>query len=387
MLYFFSEIDPNYRIKGSRDPLGFQSLWANAGHRVVLHLSTVSVNLRDFMILAYATWFYGDEPENRFLSFFLKFEQACAYARRIHNNEGGFNGIDFVNKRKDNPSFQLSLNNQDTLLSNQRNYGIYGKYIRPFRDIGIKDDPSFKDVILASLRKTNWSALKPFIDRLKQSDKLIIQKEDLKLFAELLATLTIEEKELYRNRILKVSDQNHPQNNLYNLVKHDPEICLSPFNLHVQVDRLRKSAQISSDLDQALENIRFTDKVLLPLNRCFVHLLSNSEWSANQIRKDEFIRDLPGSANYDFQDETVRELNRILDFSKSDLVDETIRRNALVSQQRGSAAWIVKEKENYKVVYGENGSRQAAVDFENDYEFPYFLNNYFSLFNQIELLV
>lgn len=45
-MYFISEVDPNYRIKGSIDPLGFQSIWSAVGHKAIKHLSTVSVNLR-----------------------------------------------------------------------------------------------------------------------------------------------------------------------------------------------------------------------------------------------------------------------------------------------------------------------------------------------------
>ncbi|MFW5916048.1 MAG: hypothetical protein ACOCTM_01105, partial [Bacteroidota bacterium] len=77
-MYYFTALDPNFRIKGSRDPLGFQSIWSAKGRKVVAYLSTVSQNLRDFMILAYATHFYYNRDDWYFLNFFLKFEQACA---------------------------------------------------------------------------------------------------------------------------------------------------------------------------------------------------------------------------------------------------------------------------------------------------------------------
>ncbi len=112
-MYHFTALDPNFRIKGSRDPLGFQSIWSRKGRKAVAYLSTVSQNLTDFMILAYATHFYRSRDDRYFLNFFLKFEQACAFARMLHNKEESFNGATFVGKnledRKSNNAFPCSL--------------------------------------------------------------------------------------------------------------------------------------------------------------------------------------------------------------------------------------------------------------------------------------
>jgi hypothetical protein len=69
-MFFFTEQDPNYRIKGSRDPLGFQPIWQSLGRTVVKYLSTVSNNLKDFQVLSYVWYFYGDRDPKEFLSFF-----------------------------------------------------------------------------------------------------------------------------------------------------------------------------------------------------------------------------------------------------------------------------------------------------------------------------
>ena len=39
---FLTEQDPNYRIKGSRDPLGFQTVWARTARPLIKHVSSVS---------------------------------------------------------------------------------------------------------------------------------------------------------------------------------------------------------------------------------------------------------------------------------------------------------------------------------------------------------
>jgi len=384
-MYFFSDIDPNYRIKGSRDPLGFQSLWAAAGHRAVAHLSTVSSNLTDYMILSYALYFYRGRPENQFLQFFLKFEQVCGYARRIYDVDKGFNGIEFVNKRRENSEFSISLKPTDTLLSNQRTYGIYGKYIRPYRDMGAEKDPRFIEIMEQSLSKTDRVKVLAIVQRLLSETASIISKEELEPIANMLQSITPLEQEFYRTYILQVPQRHHAQNNLYEIVHQNQEIAQTQFNLHTTIEALKNVQGISEELTFALENISNTDRVLFPLNRCFTHLLSQSSWEPSQIPNDTFITNLPKALEYDFSDSTIRELNTILSLEPSKIVEAIVERNKKVSSDRKSKEWIIKEKDSFKVVYGENGQKQSNIDFANNYEFPYFLNTYLSLYKQIEL--
>lgn len=381
-MYFFSSTDPNYRIKGSRDPLGFQTLWAAAGHRVVAHLSTVSVSLRDFMILSYAHYFYGDHASNRFIQFFLKFEQACAFARRIYDLDEGFNGVGFVNKYKDEDTFKFSLNPSNMLLSNQRAYGIYGKYIRPFRDIELVKDPGFSDIMEKSLAKTKPYKIITLINSLINEETTTASRDDLQYIADLIGTLTPEEKNLYRTYLLKVPEPDHPQNNLYEVVKNNiHRLSVKSFNLFDVINELQNDQFASSVLKSELSNIKSTDKVLHPLNRCFSHLLSRGIWSLKQIEEDLFFQSLPPGQDYDFSDETMRGLNKLLDFPKQELIDRLILRNAEIKEN----PWINKDKNGYTVLYGEQGQKQTNADFERGFEFPYFLDSYISLYSQIEL--
>ncbi len=74
-LYYFTKDDGDYRIKGSRDPLGFQVLWQHQAKYLVHFLSTVSVDLHDFQIMCLAYAYYGKSPDIGFMKFFLRFEQ------------------------------------------------------------------------------------------------------------------------------------------------------------------------------------------------------------------------------------------------------------------------------------------------------------------------
>jgi len=384
-MYFLSALDPDYRIKGSRDPLGFQSLWSSAGHKAVMHLSTVSSNLRDFMILCYGIYFYGDRDPKGFIRFFLKFEQLFAYARRIQNHETSFNGVDFINKKLFENEFYISL--RDTILSNQRAYGIYGKYIRPLRDMGITDDQNFQVVMEATLSKTDRTEFLKIINPLFElSDSRVkVNREQLIPIASMLKTLTNDERHLYREYILKVPLTVHPQNNLYEVISHNPEIAKATFQLHQIIQSILSSEKIDESLKFALVNIDNTDRVLHPLNIVFTHLLSKSVWLTDEISNEQLFTRLPGKINYEFHDETMIKLNDLLGLQTLDLIREIIKRNEEVSRSRGNKAWIENEVKLFRVLYGENGQKITEINTDTGFAFPYFLNNYLNLFKQIEL--
>ena len=106
-MFFITEPDINFRIKGSRDPLGFQPIWQKLGRKVIKDLSTVSINIRDFQIMSFAWYFWGDRPDKNFMAFFYKFEQACAYTRELYLEKSGYNGKEYVSKRKNATSFSI----------------------------------------------------------------------------------------------------------------------------------------------------------------------------------------------------------------------------------------------------------------------------------------
>jgi hypothetical protein len=270
------------------------------------------------------------------------------------------------------------------LLSNQRAYGIYGKYIRPTRDMRLATTENFNNIMDQSLEKTDKPAILKIIENLMENNESKFSKEELKPLAELLKNLTSEEKEFYRNHILKTSEPNHPQNNLYELIKKNNHIAKWEFNLHETIHCIQNLEGISDELKAALENIIQTDKVLFPLNRCFLHLLSQTQWTEQQIKDDAFINNLPKPVDYTFPDPIMQKMNAILSFDSIAKVDSLIERNKSV--KKGGRPWIIKEKNLYKVIFGENGQKQKEIDYAKEYEFSYFISTWLNLYKQIELI-
>lgn len=150
-MYFLTLNDPDYMVKGSRDPLGFQVLWQQAGRELIPYLSTVSTQIEDFQVMALAEYCRQrfPIPETAYPVFFTCFEQLMAYTRFVASNgNASFNGVDKVRRvmSANERSVTISANSSDQLLSSQRSYGIWGKYNRPFTDMGIAGDKAFADI-------------------------------------------------------------------------------------------------------------------------------------------------------------------------------------------------------------------------------------------------
>jgi hypothetical protein len=54
---FLTDLDARAQVKGSRDPLGAQSVWTRLGRQVVGNLTTVTNSVRDFTTLLLGYYF------------------------------------------------------------------------------------------------------------------------------------------------------------------------------------------------------------------------------------------------------------------------------------------------------------------------------------------
>lgn len=132
---FLTDLDENARVKGSRDPLGIVPVWSSRsfGRAVVGNLTTATNSVRGFTTLLIGLYLAeevkergGSESE---LDVFLKFEQMAAYCRRHLNGDVEFRGFRRVNARlAEGTRVPISGQQQEQLLSNQKQYGLWGLF-------------------------------------------------------------------------------------------------------------------------------------------------------------------------------------------------------------------------------------------------------------------
>ena len=388
-MFFITEPDINFRIKGSRDPLGFQPIWQKLGRKVIKDLSTVSINIRDFQLMSFAWYFWGDRPDKNFMAFFYKFEQACAYTRELYFEKSGYNGKEFVSKRRNDLNFRLSTNNADTILSNQKTYGVFGKYNRPFTEMRIKYQDDFISVMESAIQtKTDSKKLLALVDMLITEDVVIITKEELQPIADLLGQLSDGEKQFYERLILETSTHKC-QNELYHLFKKNPELRKNSFQLYPFIESVLKH-NISLELKVCLVEIKNTESVLYAYANLFRHLQSRPVWQLAEINEEEIFNYFPKKQDYVFEKSAVLILNEELASlveDKSKIALAAVQRNETVSKRRNNSAWIKQEKGKLVRYYADGGREISKLDVNNVYENNYFIPIYISLFNQIDPVI
>jgi hypothetical protein len=382
-MFFLTEQDPNYRIKGSRDPLGFQPIWQSLGRTVVKYLSTVSGNLKDFQILSYAWYFYGDRDPKGFLPFFYKLEQAYGFARGQYIKKDAFNGIDFVRKNLNKEIFTFSNRAQDTLLSNQKSYGIFGKYNRPFTEMKIKEQSNFQAIIESSLReKVNYDELKLKVDILLKEEIVTFSMSELKIFADSISAITSSEKEFYKKHIL-MADGSHVQNELFDLFsEHKDLISHDNFNLYGFIGALRQK-DISTELVKKVDEIEKSEKVLTPFVYLFKTIQSSPTWKIDLIQKEPIFDFFPSAFNYPFSIEVINNLNESLTKKPVDMALEAVNRNRTVSENRGNAAWLKIEGDTIITCYADGSQHYNKFNNDVEFEHNYFIPTYISMYKQI----
>jgi hypothetical protein len=300
--FYFTKEDPDYSIKGSRDPLGFQTLWQHQGRKLVPYLSTVSNNLNDFQILCLAHYFYGKEPDNAFVRFFLRFEQLMAYVRIEVNNNVGFNGIERVKRKlRENPNkISISNTSEDEILSNQRSYGIWGKYNRPFQDIKFTSKNFFSEVYNEKINSLNdVDSIRKIITQTICNNQSRFNITEIECMKSLLK-FTKKEKAFYRDVILNVEAANPYQNQLFQFISNNT--LPVEFDLYHFLDSFSRS--LGNDqmiLKSILKDIDCTEKVLCPLNRIFRYLQRKPIWEKKELLADGHISVCKNPLNYIFQ--------------------------------------------------------------------------------------
>lgn len=375
-MYFITDKDPNYSIKGSRDPLGFQVIWQSAGRKLIPNLSTVSNNIIDFQILSLAYIIKNEFKisDNDFESFFIKFEQIMAYTRHEKNKSEGFNGVEKVRKiMSSNGKFKISMNEQ--ILSNQKAYGIWGKYNRPFTDMRIIQNNFYEKTFKDKLNSNEFLSKK--IKSIITKNELEVKQSDLENFTSVIEKPENEEKELFvdtilqdtcNQEILTIVNQNQDWNNLsfYQLLdffinKSSNEKFLSIIKYIIQVE-----------------------KTICPLNRVFRYLQTQSFWNIKEIEQDEFIENckVKNIINDGF-DETLKALASLHQLSNYELVKGLVKRNETICGLRNSSSWIEFTETGIEVNHFEGAIANKDFNPEINNDNTYFLGSYFSLYNQL----
>jgi hypothetical protein len=201
-----------------------------------------------------------------------------AYTRFDKNRGLGFNGVDKVRKVRASVSKEVRISNESThqLLSNQRAYGIWGKYIRPFTDMKMTQDPDFH-VVFGQKAKSSKELIQLSVSlKKKVSETAFVNLDKLAALQGLIDKPTGAERKFFIKYLLKDNFTNELLNLLTNSIK-DTDIGFYQLldNLYNHSDHIAFKNTISF--------IKNTELTLSPLNHVYRYLQTHSYWSYQSI--------------------------------------------------------------------------------------------------------
>lgn len=378
-MYFITKQDPNYIIKGSRDPLGFQVIWQSVARKLIPNLSTVSNSVIDFQIMSMAHYTKESKglDEATYRKFFSRMEKLFGYVRYYQNPKFGFNGVDKI--RKLSNSFEgkvYSISDQVEILSNQRAYGIWGKYNRPFQDCGITNDSSFH--MLMKEKIDSNTTLNHLLNRLLDPNprNTEVTKDEIQNLAHLIHKPSNKEKEIYTDHLLCDNIGNH----LLTEFKNNPEL---QFQNPLEILNIIHEKTENEILKNSVDKIIRTEKILCPLNRVFRHLQSKPSWSRKEIEDDNLIASIPKHVNPENLDEKLSPLYQILQRDNLGLVEGLLNQNRTVCEARKSSPWMEFSDDRLDVNMSDGGYPLKGLDTTKDFDNTCFLDSYSFLYRQL----
>jgi hypothetical protein len=386
--YYFTSPDPDYLPKGARDPLGFQVIWQHQGKQLIPYLSTVSSLARDFQILCIARYFYGQDKEAGWPKFFLRFEQLMAYARMIKYPKVGFTGVERVRSRVNELNrFPVSNNPNDEILSNQRSYGIWGKYIRPFLDIGFDKDADFNSIYGDKLRRiTTNPEVSRLLQKLKIGDRFYVDHEIISLLFPLFE-IGPAEKIFLLKKIIKLEANDAFQNRLYDFV--DATKIEGEFLLYDFLNRFSNSlGKEETRLKEILILHEQTEKILSPVNTMFRYLQTKPLWTKEELEKDDYILNCKYSTGFQFPEgdknfDLLNHFGNLMRGSNWNIIEFIAKRNAEVTSWRGGAAWLSINKNLLEVRHSDGAMIKKDYNPQVHQENEYFIPTFISIYQQL----
>lgn len=298
---FLTDIDPQVAVKGSRDPLGLQTIWARLGRHVVGNLTTVSTSVRDFTTLILGYYFAervaNEAPSDGDLAVFLRWEQLAAYARGGVNGDWDFRGVERAKKNWNTEGrLRLGADSASQILSNQKTYGLWGLYTVPARSSGlVEGEPSrltpagrslVENLYLPLWTKEGFKNADAVVVRLaKARTELDVRKGD-RSFLEatgrvLSKRLGTAERKFYETHLLLGGPQDRTGGGQAVLARamestfNDDAWMLSPPRVRHLAKQCRAAGQVGHAVADRLERIRSAELLLAPAAALFGLLLAS----------------------------------------------------------------------------------------------------------------
>ena len=303
---FLTLEDPNAKIKGSRDPLGAQPIWALFARHVVTNLTTVSNSVRGFTILLLARYLCARLIEENVvtrddaLNVFLRTEQIGSYARHVgHGVEGDIRGIERVKKflEEGRGKVTIAADHSGFILGDQKVYGLWGLYSVSARVSGlIPEGPVGVEPAVGEFIERNYlprlqPAMSQIMRLLSKGGRLDTKRKDptFLAFADILTKgFTSQEVDFYGRYLRDGLEVDTPhkgrQANLRKLLESHADLEQTVGRAEL-IELVKRARPMDSALADRLERIVNLEAVLAPADALFQHALTQTGQQPSNVAK------------------------------------------------------------------------------------------------------
>ena len=433
---FLTLEDPNAKIKGSRDPLGVQPIWAKFGRYVVTNLTMQTDSTRGFTILLLGRYLTerlieeGRLGRESALDAFLRFEQIGAYVREAAHHAGGdIRGIERVRSRlaEHRGRVPISASPDGLILGDQKVNGLWGLFSvsarasRLILDGPVGLTPEAREFIECAYLPLLRPGMKPLLRLVAQDGQLDIRAgapdTPFSALSKVLSESFTEEERRFYGEYLR--DGRH--------VKEAPPGREAPPDLqrrfrellvaHTDLDtalgredivRLHEVAaagtgEIDDELAKRLDRIARVEAVLAPLMSLFDFMLTGHQREIGDMGKElterwgtsvpnvnaEENRDLLSEIG-SMSSETVRGCfdrcqQGLSAGNYQDVLDALLEWHGSVMKARGGASWVLGEGGRLDVRYrGADRSLPSGDDLPTLWRNGYFIPPLKTIVRQLE---
>ncbi len=428
---FLTDIDPKAAVKGSRDPIGIQTVWARLGRHVVGNITTVSTSVRDFTTLVLGHYFAeqlaNEEGADGDLDVFLRWEQLAAYARGGINSDWSFRGVERARRNFQLGSkVRLGTDAEAQILSNQKTYGIWGLYTVAGRSSGlIEDDPArltsaarefVEKQYLPVLSKAGLRGVDNLITLLaRPATNLDHMRSDRPLIEAvarvLLRRLTKEERNFYRHHLLHGGPADKTgggQAVLAEAIETQigvPDWRLSPSMVRDLAKTCRTRGALGEKVAYRLERVRTAEFLLAPAACLFDLILASDGQSIDQVANvigkqwkkglSTIDADATASLETELRDSTgdaqsgqrwVMLAHALADGEFGEAVKLLLEQNrSIMSSRAGSLPWVEETDGKLRVRFrDEGGSLPEAMELKELWRHSYFIDSLWEVARQLK---
>ena len=402
---FLSLMDDRAKPKGSRDPLGFELVWSYFGRQVIGNLTTITSSMDNFAVAILGFyWVNNLEPPNvqaddqheRVREHFLRYEQLAGYLR-CYGNGTDIMGITRIRRRiaDDSREITLGMSAEQQILSDQASYGLWGLYSVAASDTGFVTGQN------RTVTKFGEPIARKILDQLGSAENEIkdLWLNDAPFSRESLQQLSgpfmraIQHNDVQEPllKALLSGNSNQPvQRELWNITRNI-------FSRNSQKPRNKAEfiefvlAQGPSEcLAARLRDIVAMERVLVAANNVFHYCRRK-----NGEKLDSILVALAGrNYNYSHLPDTLptgnfprrSQIECILQAFKTEnkkaetVIEEIIRLNRNVMQQRNGAPWLEIDSGGLRVkVESEKAELRSQENLETHWDHDYFLGSYLNI--------